>query len=65
MEAQILRLPAVRSSVGLSKSQIYALVARGEFPPPFKLSARASGWDAAAVQAWIADRIRRSRKAAA
>ncbi len=60
MEATILRLRDVRETVRLSKSQIYALIARGEFPKPFKLSARASGWDAESVRAWI-----ESRKAAA
>ncbi len=53
MEAAVFRLPDVKQCVGLSKSQIYALVARGEFPAPFKLSIRASGWDAASVFAWI------------
>jgi prophage regulatory protein len=60
METSILRLADVKQCVRLSKSQIYALVARGDFPRPFKLSERASGWDAAAVSRWID-----SRKAAA
>lgn len=59
MENAILRLADVKQYVRLSKSQIYALVARGDFPKPFKLSARASGWDAAAVDRWV-----ESRKAA-
>jgi prophage regulatory protein len=53
MESTILRLRDVRERVRLSKSQIYALAARGEFPKPFKLSARASGFDSAAVARWI------------
>ena len=60
MDEMIFRLADVKQCVRLSKSQIYALVARGDFPAPFKLSARASGWDAASVTAWI-----RARKAAA
>jgi prophage regulatory protein len=60
MEAAILRLADLKQKVRLSKSQIYELVKRGEFPRPFKLSARASGWDAQQIQEWI-DR----RKAAA
>jgi prophage regulatory protein len=59
MEAAILRLPDVRKRTGLSKSQIYALIARGDFPKQLRLSIRASGWDARAVAAWI-----ESRKAA-
>ena len=49
MENSIFRLLDVKQCVGLSKSQIYALAARGDFPKPFKLSERASGWDAAAI----------------
>lgn len=55
-EAAILRLRAVRERTGLSKSQLYALAARGEFPKPRKLSARASGWDSRDVAAWIDSR---------
>jgi prophage regulatory protein len=65
MQPAILRLADVKHCVRLSKSQIYALVARGDFPPPFKLSARASGWDAEAVASWVAERMRASRKEAA
>jgi prophage regulatory protein len=57
MEVAILRLPSVKARIGLSKTQIYELVKRGEFPPPFKLSVRASGWDASAVDKWIAEKI--------
>jgi len=53
MEHSILRLADVKQLVRLSKSQIYALAARGEFPKPFKLSERASSFDAAAVALWI------------
>jgi len=60
MEATVLRLRDVRARVGLSKSQIYALIARNEFPRPFKLSVRASGWYAQAIRDWI-----ERRKAAA
>jgi prophage regulatory protein len=60
MENSILRLVDVKQCVRLSKSQIYALVQRGDFPKPFKLLARASGWDAASVWAWI--EARKARK---
>ena len=53
MNNSILRLVDVKECVRLSKSQIYALVKSGAFPKPFKLSARASGWDSASVLAWI------------
>lgn len=56
MDASILRLPAVRQRTGLSKSQIYSLAARGLFPRPRKLSARASGWDAREITSWVESR---------
>lgn len=51
------RLPAVLARTGLSRSTLYRLVAVGRFPPPIKLSQRASAWDAGGVDRWIADRI--------
>lgn len=63
MSLAVYRLPDVKGCVRLSKSQIYALIAKGEFPPPFKLSARASGWDAREVENWIADRIAQGKAA--
>lgn len=54
----ILRLPQVREITGLSKSTIYALIALGMFPPQVKLSARAVGWPADKVFAWVAARPR-------
>jgi prophage regulatory protein len=52
----ILRLPALRERVGLSRSSIYSLIQRGEFPHPIRLSQRAVGWCAAEVEQWIAER---------
>ena len=56
MDAAILRLPDVCRRVGLSKSQVYALIARQQFPRQLRLSTRASGWDARAITAWIESR---------
>jgi len=57
----ILRLPAVRSRTGLSRSTIYLRVANGTFPRPLSLGARAVGWLEAEVEEWISGRIRQSR----
>lgn len=54
----LLRLPAVEALVGLRKSSIYDAVKRGEFPAPIKLSRRAVCWSAAAIDAWITERIK-------
>ena len=50
---KILRLPAVKEASGYdSTSQIYALMARGEFPRPVKIGAQAVGWYADEIEAW-------------
>jgi prophage regulatory protein len=43
-DAIFLRLPAVMRLTGLSRSTIYAMIARHEFPAPVKLGARAVAW---------------------
>ena len=53
---RIYRLHDVTEIVGLKKSTIYALIAKGEFPPPVKLTAKARGWLASDVTAWIESR---------
>ncbi|MFO1415276.1 MAG: AlpA family transcriptional regulator [Burkholderiales bacterium] len=58
---KFLRLPAVRSRTGLSRSSIYLRITRGEFPAPVKLGVRASGWIEEEVDAWIAKRILATR----
>lgn len=52
---QILRLPDVIALTGMKRSWIYREARAGRFPAPTKLNqGAASGWDAAAVQRWIA-----------
>lgn len=52
----ILRMPEVVSRVGLSRSQVYAMINRGEFPKQIRLSARTSGWIEADIENWIESR---------
>jgi prophage regulatory protein len=59
----ILRLPAVKARTGLSRSSIYLLVSRGQFPRPISLGARAVGWIEKEISSWISGRIERSRTA--
>jgi prophage regulatory protein len=47
-----IRLPEVRQRVGMSKSQIYKLIAQDQFPKPVKVSHRISCWVAAEVDSW-------------
>lgn len=51
---EIWRIGKVTEKTGLSRSMIYLLIQRGEFPKPRKIvGARASGWDSLEVQPWI------------
>ena len=56
-EKRLLRLLDVRRGVGLSRSEIYRLIALGKFPKPVPLGERAVAWDNDEVQAFIAERI--------
>lgn len=47
-----LRLPDVIRATGLSAGMIYKKIRGGEFPAPFKLTPKASGWRASEVRAW-------------
>lgn len=53
---KIIKLPTVMALSALSRSTIYALAKKGEFPAPYKLTARSSGWDADEIENWIASR---------
>lgn len=53
----LLKQPAVSARTALPKSSMYALIAKGEFPRPVKLTAKAVAWPSDAVDGWIAARI--------
>lgn len=52
-----LRLPQVLEGTGLSKTSIYRMIKRGQFPAPARLSERVVAWDEAAVCAWLNERF--------
>ena len=56
MIPEIDRLPEVIAICGLSRSTIYEMIGRGEFPAPVKLGARAVGWRRSDIEAWLASR---------
>ncbi len=60
----ILRLPAVRGRVAMSRSTIYQRINEGTFPAPVNLGKRAVGWLASEIDAWLSAQIERSRKSA-
>lgn len=61
----ILRRKQVEERTGLSRSAIYAMKARGEFPQPVKLTRKAVGWPAHVIDRWLASRVQSGEKVAA
>lgn len=53
----ILRLPAVKSESGYSRSTIYLRIAQGLWPKPVNLGMRMVGWPTSEVTAMNAARI--------
>lgn len=60
---QLLRLPAVKERVGLSRSSIYARIADGRFPAPVSLGARAVAWPSDAIDRWVSEKIAQGQQA--
>ena len=55
---KILRRPQVEEITGLSRSTIYAMMAKGQFPSPLRLGARAVGWPEETIIEWLTTRSR-------
>ena len=66
LNTTIYRLPKVQATTGLSRSTIYAEIAKGNFPAPVPLTndGRAVGWDSNAIDAWVAQRLSAVRRKA-
>lgn len=62
MTHTILRLPAVKAMIGLSRSTIYLRIAEGTFPKSVSLGARAVGWLQADIENWLHQQIELSRR---
>ena len=63
LQNNIIRLPQAIEKTGLSRSTIYALISRGEFPQKIKLSPRTMGFLESEIDAWIVDRLNASKAA--
>jgi prophage regulatory protein len=60
---RILRSRAVCELCGLSRSTIWRMIARDEFPKPFAITAGTTGWSEVEILDWIDGRVeRRSSK---
>ena len=61
MPTRILRLPEVKERTGLSRSTIYAYMAKEAFPESISLGPRTVGWIEAEVEEWLQGRIDANR----
>jgi prophage regulatory protein len=61
MPEKHLRRRAVEEITGLSRSTIYLMMSRAEFPKPVHLTSKAVAWPESATTEWL---VSRSRKAA-
>ena len=62
MTHSILRLPAVKTRTGLSRSTIYLRISKNEFPAPISLGGRAVGWVESDIDSWLAEKIEAARQ---
>jgi len=53
---KILKIHQVVEIVGISRSSVYTMIQRNDFPKPLKLGSRSSGWLKSEVDAWIESR---------
>ncbi len=61
MVTTILRLPAVKSRTGLSRSSIYLRMSEDTFPRSIRLGVRAVGWKESDINEWIDKQVQLSR----
>ena len=64
MADQHLRRPAVEAATGLSRSTIYDMMDRNEFPRPVRIGRRAVAWPESVIQKWLAERPTANKTAA-
>lgn len=64
-QVTFLRLPEVKAVTGLSKTSLYGLIRRQNFPAPVRLGPRAVAWVRSEVNQWAASRVLASRSAPA
>ena len=59
---RIIRMKELPSKVGFQPSTIYELIAKGKFPPPFKLipGGRAAGWFESTIDEWLVAQSKRT-----
>ena len=53
---RVIRLPEVLHLCGLSRSALYEMIPRNQFPRPVRIGARSVGWRHSEIQKWIETR---------
>ena len=61
-QMQFLRLPQVMQQVGLSKPQLYKLIAKNQFPSQIKICSRISVWLESDVVQWMQEQVQRNQE---
>ena len=61
-QMQFLRLPQVMQQVGLSKPQLYKLIAQNQFPSQIKICSRISVWLESDVVEWMQEQVLRHQE---
>ena len=59
---KLCRLPEVIARTGLTRSTIYELMLKDEFPSQVRLAGRTVGWVESEIEDWIDSRINASRR---
>lgn len=62
MSNNILRLPAVLERTGLSRSTVYLMISKNQFPAPVSLGERAVGWVESQIDQWVDEKIAASQE---
>lgn len=60
--SRLLRLCDVIKRTGLSRSTIYALIAKDQFPNQIPITERCVGWDEDKIQDWILEKLEQAEK---
>ena len=56
-EDRFVRLKELITIIGLSRSTVYALIAKDKFPKPIHLTARTSVWRLSIIMEWAESRL--------
>lgn len=62
LNPRLIRIDEVKRICGISRASIYSAIKLGTFPPPIKVSGRASAWIKQEIEDWVEQRIAVSRR---